>query len=257
MSVGTAKKDVAANICVPAESFTNRASQGTLAHLNANTVCHVKILCQKTTWQCKFLSQPFLVVEIFTVTPDNSLGFAASVSSFDEVLSGNREKSSRKNFYCHYNLLFLTTPMPCVLRTLPVAALNHLRWGESILPLPQPASLSDVEITLRNLVQSTRALPLEKTGMKTGIGWSWPVSPDVWFKRRMLAAPSVRPSSKAIDFARKGSLGYSLRASGAGQTSSGCEGCVHQFCCLQIRSPNGTIASFVSVGFTRPQVDGG
>ena len=43
------EKDVAANVCVPAESFTNRAPQRTLAHLNANTVCHGKILCQKTT----------------------------------------------------------------------------------------------------------------------------------------------------------------------------------------------------------------
>ena len=53
-----------------------------------------------------------------------------------------------------------------------------------------------------------------KQGRKTGIGWSWPVSPDVRFKRRMLAAPSVKPSSKAIDFASKGSLGYSPRALG-------------------------------------------
>ena len=46
--------------------------------------------------------------------------------------------------------------MPCVLRSVPVAALDHLRGGESILPLPQPASLSDAEITLRDLVETTQ-----------------------------------------------------------------------------------------------------
>ena len=54
------------------------------------------------------------------------------------------------------NLLIPATPMPCVLRSIPVAALNHLRGGESILPLPQPASLSDAEITFRDLVETTQ-----------------------------------------------------------------------------------------------------
>ena len=44
-----------------------------------------------------------------------------------------------------------------------------------------------------------------------------------------------------------GSRGYSSRASGASQKSAGCEGCVHQFCRPQIRSPEGTNASFASV----------
>ena len=46
--------------------------------------------------------------------------------------------------------------MPCVLQSVPMAALDHLRWGESILPLPQPASFSDVEITFRDLVVTTQ-----------------------------------------------------------------------------------------------------
>ena len=37
----------------------------------------------------RVLSQPFLVVEIFTGTPDNSWVLATTVSGFDEVLSGN------------------------------------------------------------------------------------------------------------------------------------------------------------------------
>ena len=38
----------------------------------------------------RVLSQPFLVVEIFTGTPDNSwVWVATTVSGFDEVLSGN------------------------------------------------------------------------------------------------------------------------------------------------------------------------
>ena len=37
-----------------------------------------------------------------------------------------------------------------------IAALDHLREGESILPLPQPASISVAEITLRDLVVTTQ-----------------------------------------------------------------------------------------------------
>ena len=74
------------------------------------------------------------------------------------------------------------------------AAHNHLRaggrggkggrGGESILPLPQPASFSDAEITLRNLVQQHKTWTAcstfrRKQGRQSGIGWSWPVSPDV------------------------------------------------------------------------------
>ena len=45
--------------------------------------------------------------------------------------------------------------MPGVHRNVPVAALDHLRVGERILPLPQPVSLSVAE-TLRDLVETTQ-----------------------------------------------------------------------------------------------------
>ena len=48
--------------------------------------------------------------------------------------------------------------MPCVLRNVPVAALDHLREGESILPLPQPASISVADFTLRDLVETTQGV---------------------------------------------------------------------------------------------------
>ena len=67
--------------------------------------------------------------------------------------------------------------MPCVLRSIPVAVLNHLQMGESILPLPQPASLSDAEITLRDLVEQHGTWTAYSTyGRKQGRtsenGWS-------------------------------------------------------------------------------------
>ena len=46
-----------------------------------------------------------------------------------------------------------------VLSTVPLATLDHLRGGADlrcILPLPQPASVSEAEITLRNLVETTQ-----------------------------------------------------------------------------------------------------
>ena len=46
----------------------------------------------------------------------------------------------------------------------------------------------------------------------------------------LLGSPSVRPSPKAIDFARTGSSGHSPRATGPSQKSAGCECCVHQIC---------------------------
>ena len=65
--------------------------------------------------------------------------------------------------------------MPCVLRSVPVAALDHLRFGETILPLPQPASLSDAEITLRDLVETTQDVDRvqhlwKEAGQKV---WEW------------------------------------------------------------------------------------
>ena len=60
------------------------------------------------------------------------------------------------------------TPVPCVLRSVPVPALDHLRGGgggrgeggrggeNAFCPLPQPASLSDAEITLHNLAETTQ-----------------------------------------------------------------------------------------------------
>merc|ERR1712136_228785 len=59
-----------------------------------------------------------------------------------------------RSFTATTNSLFLTTPLPCVLRNVPVAALDHLRGGESIFPLPQPASSSRVQFTLRNLLET-------------------------------------------------------------------------------------------------------
>ena len=55
-----------------------------------------------------------------------------------------------------------------------------------------------------------------------------------------------RPSTRR----EAGSRAHSSRATGASQKSAGCEGCVHQVCRPQIRSPEGTNASFASVGFT-------
>ena len=171
------EKDVAANVCVPAESFNRSCATEDSRALETQTQSVTsKFFVRRLPDSAKYCRNPSSSLRSSLLRQTTPLGFAATVSSFDEVLSGNRENSSRKNFYCHYNLLFLTTPMPCVLRTLPVAALNHLREeggkgeGESILTLPQPASLSDVEITLRNLVQSTRALPLEKAGQED---WNW------------------------------------------------------------------------------------
>ena len=66
------------------------------------------------------------------------------------------QSHQEKSFTATTNLLFPTTPMPFVLRNVPVAALDHLRGGESTLPLPQPASSSDAEITLRDLVETTQ-----------------------------------------------------------------------------------------------------
>ena len=84
---------VAANVCVPTDDNTDPAPEKTLAHLDANTVCHVKFLCQKS------------------------------------ILCASK-------------------------RT--IAALDHLRGGEAILPLPHPASFSDVEITLRDLIEQSQ-----------------------------------------------------------------------------------------------------
>ena len=184
--------------------------------------------------------------------------------------------------------------------TFPVAALNHLRGGESILPLPQPASLSVAENTFRSLIETTktwaacstckrkqdRKFDMIRHGrchqmccvaadpelfkecrgqsvqnsrerqvlLESLPGSSTGAADEVSRRAKSIMAtelhesPSVRPSSKAVDFARKGSLGYSSRATGTSQKSAGCMGCVHQVCRLKIRSPEGTIASFASVG---------
>ena len=45
-----------------------------------------------------------------------------------------------------------------MLSTVPIATLDHVREGEDlrcILPLPQPASLSEAEVAFRNLVDTT------------------------------------------------------------------------------------------------------
>ena len=166
-----------------------------------------------------------------------------------------------KSFAATTNLLIPATPLPCVLRNVPVAALDHLREGESILPLPQPTSLSDVEIPLRDLVESThdgdrvqhlwkksRAVSLgmdsrgrchQDQGQSAAFAWWHCCSP---LQLGRLRRPSTRREA--------GSLGHSTRATGASQKSAGCVGCVHQVCRPQIRSPEGTNASFACVGFT-------
>ena len=52
-----------------------------------------------------------------------------------------------------------------------VAALDHLREGESILPLPQPASSSVAEFTLRDLLVTHKrgpcAAPWERSRAKS------------------------------------------------------------------------------------------
>ena len=55
------------------------------------------------------------------------------------------------------NLLIPATPMPCVLRSIPVAALAGEGGGEKAFSFcRKPASLSDAEITLRDLVETTQ-----------------------------------------------------------------------------------------------------
>ena len=59
-------------------------------------------------------------------------------------------------FWCNTNKpAYSCHAVALCVSTLPVAALNHLREGESILPLPQPASLSVAENTFRNLFETT------------------------------------------------------------------------------------------------------
>ena len=71
----------------------------------------------------------------------------------------------------------------CVLQRIPMAALDNLREGEIILPLPQPASLSDVKITLCNLMEQHRTLTacstLKMKQRKSENGVSRLVSPNV------------------------------------------------------------------------------
>ena len=68
---GHCENDVAANVCVPADDYTDPAPEKTLAHLDANTVCHVKFLSQKSTRRCRFLVAALPLFEIFTVTVCN------------------------------------------------------------------------------------------------------------------------------------------------------------------------------------------
>ena len=108
-------------------------------------------------------------------------------------------------FYCHYNPAGPYHADALCASSVPVAALDHLRGGETILPLPHPASFSDVEITLRNLVETTQDVDRvqhlwKKQNRKSENGCSWPVSPDM--KNGLHSSPSVRPSPKAIDYAR-------------------------------------------------------
>ena len=95
-----------------------------------------------------------------------------------------------------------TTPLPCVLRNVPVAALDHLRGGESILPLPQPASSSHAEFTLRNLVQTTQDVDpcSEKSPAMTE---QCTTQQNRTMAKWAASSLSVRPSPKAIDLARR------------------------------------------------------
>ena len=96
-----------------------------------------------------------------------------------------------------------------VLRSVPMAALDHLRGGEDlkcILPLPQPASLSEAEITLRDLFETAQDLNRvqhlwKEAGQKV---WEWLVVAGVNYmylrdsqntpKER---AQSLRPAQQA------------------------------------------------------------
>ena len=52
---GHCENVVAATVCVPADDYTDPAPERTLAHLDANTVCHVKFLSQKSARRCRNL----------------------------------------------------------------------------------------------------------------------------------------------------------------------------------------------------------
>ena len=107
-----------------------------------------------------------------------------------------------KSFTAATNSLFPTTPLPCVLRNVSVAALDHLRGGKSILPLPQPASSSHAESTLYNLVETKQDVDpcSEKSPVMTE---QCTTQQNRTMAKWAASSLSVWPSSKAIDLARR------------------------------------------------------
>ena len=83
--------------------------------------------------------------------------------------------------------------MPCVLRSVPVAALDHLR-GEKAFSLcrnlrhfPMPKSLCVTWLRQHRTWTACSTFG-RKQGRKSEYDWSWPVSPDVRRRRRIPAA---------------------------------------------------------------------
>ena len=123
-------------------------------------LCHI---CDPFgSFRC-FMSYPGVLVSIgpdlhavSSAKPAILLWFTASTCNSPRFWLTAFQSHLEKSFAATTNLLIPTTPMSCVLRNVPVAALDHLRGGESILPLPQPASISVAEIFLRDLVERTQ-----------------------------------------------------------------------------------------------------
>ena len=146
------------------------------------------------------------------------------------------------------NLLIPTTPMPCVLRNVPVAALDHLReGGEGILPLLQPASsplLKSLCVAWSRQTQDVnRVQRIKPSDGQSGSIVQQNRTMAKWADTPLQLGRLRRPSTRR----EAGRRGSSSRATGASQKSAGCVGCVHQVCRPQIRSPEGTNASFASV----------
>ena len=135
-----------------------------------------------------------------------------------------------------------------------IAALDHLRGGggeKQFLPLPHPASLSDVEITLRDLIETITGRGPRATSLKNSETESVKM---VGRGKIELPAPLQvgrlrRPSTTR----ETRSLGCSPRATETIQKSAGCVGCVHQFAASDQESRKGRALPWR----VWPHVDGG
>ena len=86
---GHFENDIAANVCVLANDYTVPAPVRPLAHLNANTVCHVKFLCHKSVRRGRNLVAALPRRGDLHCYGRQFLGLATTVSGFDGVLSAN------------------------------------------------------------------------------------------------------------------------------------------------------------------------